>query len=358
MKTHHLALLSAFVPFAAIISGCGGGNGVVPQATPLPAPTFIAPPTGSSVLPSVTVARSPLMLPGGQIALLKLTRNGGLAQGTLQVFNGQASDTTLAPNNYLVSGAFSAPTAFSVSNQGIGANKFTISGNVPRDNNSDGDYRFTLRKSNGGGVLLAPNTGVVGPQDGIIGVLNSVLQFSDFTPTGTNNFNPPFSVSTIGGGGFDGQGVNPASVGAYTYRIRGNQFFPSFRAVAVRELSDRSQPLTLEFQLNSVRPNQTSFSPGKIFSFAPGADNEGIAASLRITYEGRSYVSDSGTATISSLTAFDPSNNRTRTNPAEAITFRLNNVRMVFPESGNAQSSFTTNGDFVVFGQSTIYDVQ
>ena len=369
MKTRNLALLGALVPLAALVGGCGGGGSNGPSNTPIPAPTFIGPSTGTPNFPTITVPQSLLRLPSGQFATLNLTRTGGSIGGTLRVLNGTASASPLPPNLYQVSGAFSAPTAFSVSPQtsGTGAaiDKFTLTGNLPRDSNSNGSYKFTQNNLNGTGVLLAPNTSVVRPQFGMYAVQTSDLQFSNFTPAGTTGFDAPRDVvsnpfaTNTGGGGFDGQGVNPANVGAYTYRIRGDQFFPSLRVVAVREVNGAAfQPLTVEVQLNSVAANQTAFAAGQTFSLTPGATNGGISANVRISYDGRSYTSTSGTLTIRSLSSTDTLNNITLSNPAEDITLGLNNVGLVFSGAGNAQSSFKANGDLSISGLSTVYDVQ
>ena len=367
MKTRYFALLSALLPAAAIISGCGGGNGNGP-AKPTPAPTFIGPATGTPNFPTINVPQSLIRLPGGQLGRLNLTRTGGATQGTLRVFNGTTSDSQLAPGLYPVSGAFAAPTAFSVAAQtsstGAAIDKFTLTGNLSPDNNSNGSYEFTRNKFKATGVLLAPNTTIVRAQAGIYGPQASDLQFSNFTPAGTNGFNRPFNVvsnpfaANRGGGGFDGQGINPAASGVYTYQIRGDQFFPSLRIVAIRQLTGTSQPLTLEVQLSSVAANQTAFFAGQTFSLAPGATNGGISANVRISYDGRSYTSTSGTLTIRNFTYTDALNNFVRNNADEDITIDLKDVGMAFPDSGDVQSRFTTNGTLNILGLSTLYDVQ
>ena len=163
MKTRHLALAGALVPLAAFISGCGGGNGNgVPTPTPIPAPTFIGPSTGSPNAPTIVVPQTVLRLPNGELGLLDLIRTGSSLTGQLRVFNAIASGNTLGAGLYTVNGPFSAPTAFSVSNNGMGAGgspnapQFTLTGNLPVEGSfANGGYTFTQDKFVATGDLLS-----------------------------------------------------------------------------------------------------------------------------------------------------------------------------------------------------------
>ncbi len=145
MKTHHLALLSALVPFAALVSGCGGGGNSAGPTSPTPSPTFIGSSTGTPNFPTIAVPETLLLLPGGELGFLNLKRTGGSAEGDLRVPSGISSSSSLAPGVYPLSGVISNATVFSASNQGVGDAKFTLAGNLAAVNGG-GNITFARGK--------------------------------------------------------------------------------------------------------------------------------------------------------------------------------------------------------------------
>lgn len=331
MKTHRLALLSALVPMAALISGCGGGNGAGPNSsnnTPTTSPTFVAPSPGSPIFPTVTAPKTFLLLPSGQIAALDLTRNGGAAQGTLRVFNGKASNSSLDAGVYPLSGAFSAPTAFSVQSASTDVNRFTLSGSLPQDS-KNGAFNFSLGKFNSVGTLLAPGQTVFPVSTPYVAVAD--LQFSNFTSSDPNAV-APLSVTPTGPAALSRTLRN----GAFGYEILGDNISPRLDLQGTRpSFAAPNQQLEIAISLSPpaspTQANPNLLSAGQSFNLTPGVLTSGATPIININYAGRNYSNTSGTLNIKSVSL-------------ESVTLEFTNVRVA--TNGIPANSFVINGTF------------
>lgn len=337
------ALLSALVPFVALVSGCGGGNGATPTATPLPAPTFIGPFTGVPNSPTLALPTTLLKLPSGQIGVLNLTHAGTVAKGTLRVFKGSASDSSLAAGLYPVVGAFAAPITFNVQNQSVGDNRFSLSGNLPQ-NSQNGSFDFSIGKIKGTSVLLTPNGGLLPRSTPYLPVGD--LQFSNFTSPNTT-LAAPLAVTPTGDTGFKDARFF-SNGGAFYYEIIGDKIIPRVDLQATRPiLSNPQQALNFEVNLftstDASKANPNLLSVGQSFNLTPGVTTFGVSPRVFATYAGRSYNNQSGTMTIESI-------------GAEFITLRFNNVTLATDEVPS--SRFVVNGTFSASGLLTVIKAQ
>lgn len=134
------ALLAAF-PLAALLTGCGGGGGIIGEATPTPSSS----PTATSATPvptSVDLGSAPVVFSNNQIGTLSLTRKGTAVSGTVVVNDvatqglagrsTQALSFSIKAGTYQVSGTFTPPRGFSITGNfpaPVGA--FSITGAIP-----------------------------------------------------------------------------------------------------------------------------------------------------------------------------------------------------------------------------------
>ena len=322
-----LALLGALVPVAALVSGCGGGNSGASRPTPVPAPTFVEPPTGTPNFPTITVPQTLLRLTSGQLAYLNLTRTGGTAKGTLRILNGTASNSSPGAGLYQVSGAFSAPSAFSVQSPDTEANRFTLSGSLPQ-NSRNGTFNFSLGKSKSAGTLLAPNSTLF-PASAPYNTVGN-LQFSNFTSTDTNAI-APASVTPNGPNAL----TDSPTTGVFGYEISGNDISPRLDLQGARDgFANPGQALDISINLFPApvaQANPNLLSAGQSFDLTPGVLTSGVTPAITINYAGRNYTSTSGTLTIRSI-------------GSESIVLDFSNVRVA--TAGAPVSSFLVNGTF------------
>ena len=352
MKIRHLALFSVLVPVAALVSGCGGGNnGPKPPTTnppttnppgsgPLPPGTVPEP--GAPTFPTITVPKTFLRLPSGQIAALELTRNGGSSQGTLRVFNGTNSDSSLNAGLYQVFGSFSGPSAFSVQTSSTDPDKFTLSGTVPQDGR--GTFNFKKGKFEGSGVLLPPGENFIFPSSRPTGVGN--LQFSNFflpsfvPPEAIAISEAPVAVTPTGPNAFtrfDPMGLL-ATATVLRYTISANNTLTSEIEFS-QARRDRLSPTQPGLSISIIPPLRNSdqgatssfLNVGQSFDLSLAASTPNVTPRVQFIYGGIYYLGRSGTMTIQSL-------------GAESIVVELKNVNVY--ASNRFPSRFDVNGTF------------
>ncbi len=339
MKTRNLALLGALVPLAALVGGCGGGSGSGSNgpSTP-PQPTF-APPTGPPTQPTIAVPRILLRLPSGEFGILNLKRTGRFLEGELRVFNDITTGNSLAAGTYALSGVLAAPTAFVVSSSDIGASKFTLTGNLPRDENTNGSYSFTRNKATTSGILLALNQKDL-PASAPYRFTGD-LQFSDFVAPSTL-VAPPDPVTPTGAGAFNAPFVGASNNGLFAFILRDNKVLPFLKVNAARcNNADLLRQLGLDIQIEAVTDNNpTSLRAGQKFDLTPFATNGNLLATVTLAYSSLNYTNKSGTLIIKSI-------------DNESVAFELQNVVLSFPAQGRPLSSVTLNGTFEASGIAT-----
>lgn len=341
MKTRHLALLSALVPATAFIAGCGGGNGNGP-ATPTPTPFVPIPGVPlpvPPVPPTIVVPRILFRFPAGDFGILNVKSTGRQLQGELRVFSNNSAGNSLAAGTYAVSGILAAPTAFTLSNQGTGADKFTITGNLPRDASTNGSYTFTRNKFTGTGTLLAPNqtNAPVSPTY----LPTGDLQFSDFKALSTL-VTIPDPVTPTGAGAFNVPFVGAANSGLFSFVLRDNKVLPFLKVNAGRRNNaDLLRQLGLDIQIEAVSDNNpTNIVAGQSFDLSPNSTTGNLRATVTFVYTGFNYTSQSGTLIVKSI------NN-------DSVAFELQNVVLDFPGQGRPISNITINGTFAASGITT-----
>ena len=347
MKIRHFALVGALTS-SAFVGGCGGGNGNgVPTSTPIPTPTFIGPSTGSPNQPTITIPRTLLRLPSGQIAALDLTRSGGLAQGSLRVFNGMASNSSLDAGVYAVSGAFAAPSTFNVQGPETEANRFTIAGNLPAGG-FNSDLTFTQGKFTGKGTLLSSNQQPILASTAY--VATGDLRFTDFTTRGPAQLaDYPFDLTPItptGPDAFTAATGFPTNNGTFGNIVNGDTLTQNLRITGTRNQgfsSRRNAQVTV--QITPAFSNRSQLlSAGQSYDLSASS-----GALVIVDLNGFNYLSNSGTLTITSL-------------GPEAASFELKNVRVdtgfipstgdvtAFPTDGQPISTLLVNGTLAATG--------
>ena len=346
MKTRPLALLSALVPLAVIVSGCGGGNSSGPATpTPIPAPTFVGPATGPSSFPTLNVPAATLVLPGGELGILNLKNTGAGtrgASGTLRVLSGVSSTNSLNPGTYALSGVFSTTGAFSVANQMSGVQNFSISGNVPAANNPRGIY-FLKRGNNSSAAQSLVNdenfTRASTPYNP-----SAELTFSNARFFGPTDLSPNASI--------DFASVTRNGPGAF--RLEDTTVFGAFFHFQIV-----NQPTDLAFDVTGTRasPNnprqylnlsirsgyKTPFTVGQVIDLTnPNAVPRQIDVVIaQFTAGGIPYVSTRGTVIVRSFSA-------------ETLSLELRNVDLVTNSGsstpGQPTGAVTLNGIFDATG--------
>ena len=346
MKIRHLALLSALLPAATLVSGCGGSNGGGPTAaTPLPAPTFIGPATGPGSFPTITAPEVTLVLPGGELGVLDLKSPGNStngATGTLRVLSGVSSPNSLAPGTYALSGVFSTTAAFNVATQNLGAQNFSISGNVPTGIAPRGIYILKRGTVNNAVQVLVNEDGFTrastpytpsadltfsdvksfGPVDLSP---NASIDFAPVTRSGPNSFG--FADTTVFGAFFHFQTENnPTDLAFDVTGTRRNPANPrQYLNLSIR--SGYKTPFTLGqiIDLSNPRANPVQVDV-VVAQFTPG---------------GPSYVSTGGTITVKDF-------------GAEKLSLELRDVVLVTdsgsPTPGQPTGTVTLNGIFDATG--------
>lgn len=250
------------------------------------------------------VPQTILRLPNGELGFLNLKSTGGSLDGQLRVLNVIATGNTLNAGVYPVSGVISAPTAFSVSNNGQGTNtnssasKFTITGNLPTPGAiANGSYTFTQDKFIAQGALLSSRQ-IFLPDNSPYRPIGD-LQFARATD---NNISPlPAPVTPTGPDAFDlradpGDGGQRASL---NYDLRDNPVFANLRVQAKRR-GGFSVVSNLDIDVD-IRPTGP-FVVGQTFPLNNSRQSGSDFASVGITTNGLGYSSRSGTATIRSIT--------------------------------------------------------
>lgn len=289
---------------------------------------------------------------------MNLTHAGTAAYGTLRVFNGTASDSSLAAGLYPVFGGFADPVTFNVQNQNVGDNKFTLSGNLPRGF-SNGDFNFSIGKVSQNGILSAQ--GEVNAANPF--AVNADLRFSDFTARGPLNqlSDYPFDLAPItptGAGAFNDPVTSAFNNGAFGYSVYNNVLYQGLRVQGAR--TDRANQRRNARVTIEVNPHLTGkpflLSVGQTFDLKiPISDNADYDATVSVAFgdlSGFNYQSIAGKLTIKSITS-------------EAINFELSNVKVAnsnafptspsvnisgFPNDGQPISSFIVNGNFASSG--------
>lgn len=340
MKTHPLALLSALVPFAALIGGCGGGNSGPAKPTPTPfLPATELPPVSPPIPSTVVVPQTVLRLPNGELGLLNLSRTGGSLSGQLRVFNVIAAGNTLNAGVYPLSGSLSAPTAFSVSNNGQGTGtssnvpKFTITGNLPApDAFANGAYTFTQDKFVATGALLSSRA-IFLPASSPYRPIGD-LQFARL---GSNTNSPlPAAVTPEGPNAFDlrtdpGDGDQRATL---DYDLRDS---PILANLSVKAKRRGGLNIVSNLDVSVIIQPTTPFVVGQSFLLQRSDQADGVFASAGLRSNGLSYGSISGTVTIRSITG-------------NSVVLELRNV-ILNPDANNpGLGNLTMNGTIEASG--------
>ena len=331
-----VALLCALVP-AALVGGCGGGGNHGPLISATPTPTPVA---------GTPLRTTSFRLPGGQIGILALSRNGNGVAGELRAFNAPGTQLLVPSGTYPVSGSFAAPNSFNVGGQVASGRNFTLAGTLP-DANVGGSYNLTLGSVSYTGTLPSRSSDVIPASTPYAATGN--LKFSDFVARGPVSL-PQFpfdfdGVASSGAGAFNKTPSNLGNAAAINYLLRDNLILPTLRATGVRENpANRRQDLQLEIRAASDKTDSRSFFAGQTFDLAPAVGVSDFSI-VSLTLNGFPYQSIGGSLVIKSVSS-------------DAVTFELRDVKMAnsnaipvgdisdFPDDGKPLSTFIVNGTF------------
>ena len=293
-----LALVGAAVP--AILLGCGGGG------------SSSSSPSTPSVPATIILPQTSFSLANGQYVTLNLTRTSNNLSGTAKISNtfprtlrGGATNLTLPfqipEGTYNVSGAFAAPSSFTLTGTAGDVGAFTLTGTFPISI-SDGTYSLSI-----GGIT----------ETGVIPVGGAVANTTP-TPTATvvgavSNYRLSANLVISNGGGltFEPRDVDTGANaftdfsggGFLTGTGTGRQFLRLQAARPSANVFGENLIFNLALQSRSFSQTGAAFFAGQRLSLAPSPASNGTNVNqLTLRLFDSAYVSTSGRATIRTIT--------------------------------------------------------